>query len=305
MDEPRGERRMSRDAKRRQAAARRRSEDQRRRKKAKRTRQPEPQVHYVPAKPLDRRRLLVRLVATFAVVVALVMGVSIFFKVRSIQVTGNSLYSAERIIEASGIETGANLLSFGKDRAAWRIKDNLEYVNAVQIGIKFPDVVIIYVTEDLVTYSVKDEDGQWWLMNADGKILEQVTADKARESTQILGITACAPQANQPLQVTPQTQQVEGETSVTAQDKLSAVRKILRYLEDNGITGEVTTVDVTQLYAIELWYGEQYQVLFGGPTQLNYKVQFMAQVVEKLADYQTGVIDLTLEEEKTATFTPW
>lgn len=305
MDEPRGERRMSRDAKRRQAAARRRSEDQRRRKKAKRTRQPEPQVHYVPAKPLDRRRLLVRLVATFAVVVALVMGVSIFFKVRSIQVTGNSLYSAERIIEASGIETGANLLSFGKDRAAWRIKDNLEYVNAVQIGIKFPDVVIIYVTEDLVTYSVKDEDGQWWLMNADGKILEQVTADKARESTQILGITACAPQANQPLQVTPQTQQVEGETSVTAQDKLSAVREILRYLEDNGITGEVTTVDVTQLYAIELWYGEQYQVLFGGPTQLNYKVQFMAQVVEKLADYQTGVIDLTLEEEKTATFTPW
>ena len=304
MDEPRGERRMSRDAKRRQAAARRRSEDQRRRKKAKRTRQPEPQVHYVPAKPLDRRRLLVRLVATFAVVVALVMGVSIFFKVRSIQVTGNSLYSAERIIEASGIETGANLLSFGKDRAAWRIKDNLEYVNAVQIGIKFPDVVIIYVTEDLVTYSVKDEDGQWWLMNADGKILEQVTADKARESTQILGITACAPQANQPLQVTPQTQQVEAETSVTAQDKLSAVREILRYLEDNGITGEVTTVDVTQLYAIELWYGEQYQVLFGGPTQLNYKVQFMAQVVEKLADYQTGVIDLTLEEEKTATFTP-
>ena len=64
-------------------------------------------------------------------------------------------------------------------------------------------------------------------------------------------------------------------------------------------------MDVSELYDIQLWYGQQYQVLLGGPTELPYKIQYMTQAVEKLADYQSGVLDLTFQEEKTARFIPW
>lgn len=304
MDEPRQEKTNRREMKKKAAAAdaRRRSQQKRRRKAV---RQPGTQVNYTPAKPLDRRMLLIKLVAVAAVVAALAMGVSIFFKVRSIQVTGNTLYSADQIAEASGIEMGENLLAFGKARAAGEIKSELPYVDTVQIGIKFPDVVIIDVTEIQVTYALRDVDGQWWLMDSEGRILEQATAAEAENTTQILGIAVQNPTVNEKLEVAPETQTEEGETVVSSQEKLDAVLEILSALEANGCLGQVTKVDVTQLYAMELWYGEQYQVLFGGPTELTYKVRYLTKVVEQLADYQTGVIDLTLEEEKTASFTPW
>ena len=52
----------------------------------------------------------VRLIIMLAVVAAIVFGVAIFFKVTTIEVQGNTLYSAEDVIAASGIEPGDNLL---------------------------------------------------------------------------------------------------------------------------------------------------------------------------------------------------
>ncbi len=43
--------------------------------------------------------------------------------------------------------------------------------------------------------------------------------------------------------------------------------------------GDVTTVDVSSLYDIQLWYGKQYQILLGGATELTYKIRYMTQAV--------------------------
>ena len=55
----------------------------------------------------------------------------------------------------------------------------------------------------------------------------------------------------------------------------------------------------------QLWYGQKYQILLGGPTELTYKIRYMTQAVATLADYQSGVLDLSLEQDRKAIFTPW
>ena len=57
-----------------------------------------------------------------AVVAAIVFGVAIFFKVTTIEVQGNTLYSAEDVIAASGIEPGDNLLLVNKATTAGNIR---------------------------------------------------------------------------------------------------------------------------------------------------------------------------------------
>lgn len=63
-----------------------------------------------PYKPKFTRNVN-RPLTFFLVIVALVFIMSVFFKVSRIEVKGNSIYTTDEVIKASGIETGDNLFS--------------------------------------------------------------------------------------------------------------------------------------------------------------------------------------------------
>ena len=75
-----------------------------------------------------------KLVIMLALVAAVVFGVAVFFKVSRVEVQGNSLYSAEQVVQASGIETGDNLLTLNKATVAGNIITQLPYVEKVSVG---------------------------------------------------------------------------------------------------------------------------------------------------------------------------
>ena len=96
-----------------------------------RRKKPGPEVVYVPPKPFNRNRLLLSLAITLAVVLALTFSISLFFSVEVITVSGAEKYDAWTVKEASGIQYGDSLLSFGKAKAVGKIKMALPYVNTV------------------------------------------------------------------------------------------------------------------------------------------------------------------------------
>lgn len=293
--------------------------ERRKQEKVKKRRQ---EARRTPPKTLPRRRLMWKLLTTAAVVLALALGVTIFFKVQNVNITGNEKYTAEAIFEASGIEKGENLLTFGKPRAAGRILAELPYVSQVQIGIKLPNTVNIDIVELEVTYSIRAADGAWWLMDFAGKLLEPVEDGEAAKHTQVLGVRAGNPvigqcfapadasetgQSGEETDATAEQTQNTEDTALTASasERAAAALQILAALEETDHMGEVTVVDVSSLYDIQLWYGQQYQVRLGGPVDLGYKVRYMTEAVSRLEDYQSGVLDLTFQEDRTARFTPW
>ena len=291
-----------------QAAARsRKPQAQTRQRRTQPERRPTPDVVYTPAKPFNRNRLLLRLATVAAVVLALVFGISIFFKVENITVSGAEKYSAWTVKEASGIEIGDNLLTFGKAKAYGKIMAKLPYVKKVHIGIKLPDTVNIEITEQDVVYAIKDSTDAWWLMTSGGKLVEQADSAKAGERTQILGVALDSPVVGQqaaawewqpdPTGETGQTQPV----AVKGSDRLSAALSILQYLEDCGIIGQAASVDVSDLGDLELWYGQQYQVKLGDTSQLNYKIRCMNEAINGengLKDYDSGVLDISFTIKK-------
>lgn len=284
------------------------------RQKASRPR-PTPDVVYTPAKPFNRNRLLLRLATVVAVVLALVFGISIFFKVENITVSGAEKYSAWTVKEASGIEIGDNLLTFGKAKAYGKIVAKLPYVERVHIGIKLPDTVNIEIKELDVVYSIRDSADSWWLMTSGGKLVEQVDSAKAGERTKILGVTLDSPvvghqavaQEQQP-DPTEQTGQLQPGT-VRGSDRLNAALSILQYLEDCGIIGQAASVDVADLGNLELWYGQQYQVKLGDTSQLNYKIRCMNEAINGengLQDYDSGILDISFTIKKDQiVYEPW
>ncbi|MDD5864228.1 MAG: FtsQ-type POTRA domain-containing protein [Firmicutes bacterium] len=268
-------------------------------RKKKRASAPTPAVIYTQPLPFNRDRLIVQLLTVTAVVLAIVMGLSVFFKVETITVTGADTYSPWAVREASGISEGDNLLTFSKIRAASQIMANLPYVKGVRIGIKLPDTVNIMIEEESVVYAIKSGDGQWWLMDSNGRVVEQGNNAKAAACTQVLGVTLDNPVPNEQgiaTEITPTETNELGEVipvTTTGAQRLTAALQILRALEDNDIVGDAASVDVTSAEDIILWYGTRYQVNLGDSTRLDYKVACMNDAILQMSDYQSGVLDIS------------
>ena len=259
-----------------------------------------PEIIYEPAKPLTRRRLLIQLATAAAVVLALVFGLSIFFKVDTITVSGADKYSAWTVTEASGIRKGDSLLSFGEAAACGRIRTQLPYVKSVRIGIKLPDTVNIEIEESSMTYAIEAEDDTYWLMTAEGKIIEQIPRNTEQKLTRIEGVQLAAPVGEQAeaavgeaLEDLPENEALAG----LAAKRLEILLELLQNLEKNEILGQVDSINVEKPEDLRLHYEGRYDVRLGSAEQLAKKVKSMRLAIDQMSRYQTGTLDIS--------FTTW
>ena len=264
-------------------------------------------VVYMPPKPFMRNRLLLRLATVAAIVLALVLAMSVFFRVEHIQVSGMEQYTAWDISQASGIKQGDSLFSLGLPGAAARIKE-LNYVKDVRIGIRLPNMVIIDITEVRVTYAVRAQDNQWWLLDSSGRVVEKSEHDEPDNCTKILGVRLQNPKVGEQavaLEVANPGVDEEGNpipVTVTEAHRLTVALNIADYLEaePDPYLGVVASIDVNNLGDIQFWYRQQYQVKLGDENQLSGKVQLVKAAIDKLSNesHNSGVLDASLKGDK-------
>ncbi len=254
-----------------------------------------PEVVYTQPKPFQRRRFILHLLTVFAVVLAIFMGISVFFKVETVMVSGAEQYSAESILEASGLEKGDSLLFFGEGMTAGRILEELPYIRQVYFDIKLPGTVTIIVEEIQVVYAIREADGNWWLMSADGKLTEEIDLAKANEYTKILGVEITEPQVGQTAKAAESAPDPNASVPAAekAADRLEAALTVVRQLEENEILGKVASVDVSDLVQLELWYGKQYQVKLGTKDHMDHKIAAFRQTLLDSKTPAEGIMDLT------------
>lgn len=262
-------------------------------------------VVYLPPKPFQRKRLALQLAVIAAVVLAFVFGISVFFKVdvEKTTVSGCDKYSASDILAASGIQDGEYLLTFNRAQVAGRIIAKMPYVQSVRIGIKLPDTVNIDIVEVKVPYAIQASDDSLWLISAGGKVIEKLEGGAQSGYTQILGVKLDMPTSGSEAVALEDAQTELDEEGnpipvvTTNAMRLQTALQIVTELERNGILGLASSIDVSELGSIQLWYGQQYQVKLGDDSRLDYKISCMKSTIAKMNDYESGVLDIS--------FTTW
>lgn len=259
--------------------------------------QPTPDVVYVQPTPFNKYRFLLQLATVVAVVLALLFGMSIFFKVKTVTVVGNEKYTAWDIRQASGIQDGENLLTISEPKISSKIRAALPYVDYIRIGIKLPDTVKIEIVELDVVYAAEATDGSWWLIRSDGEVIEKTNSGDAGQHTKILGIQLENPkQGEKAMAAQPSQTDENGETlpvTQLASEQLNVAISIAQFLEGSGVIGEAASIDVSNPNGLELWYGERYQVMLGDAMELGYKIRSMKSAIDQMGDYQSGILDVS------------
>jgi len=247
-------------------------------------------------KPKAQRRsgFLIRILTMVAVALAVTCCMTLFFQVEEIVVRGNHLYTQKEIADASGIGTGDNMVSIPKAKSASLIRSTLPFVSKVHIERILPGTVEITVTESDVTFAVRAQNQEWYLVNEEGTILEQISPIYAPDYPNIKGVTLSRTE----------TGTFMGSDT---QGKIVAV-SLMKLLSQYGLARETKVIDVSETHNILLEYGTMYDVQLGGSENLDYKIEYLAAVLLRLesdGNTKDGVIDLSFTEENTARFDPY
>lgn len=215
---------------------------------------------------------------------AVVVACVVFFRVNTIEVTGNVRYTTEEVIAASGIHPGDNLMVMAKSRIASSIRTQLPYVEAVSIQRVLPDGVTIRVTERVAAASVDSAEGRW-LISSQGKLLEPAGGGQVME---ISGLTALAPYAGGMIQV------AEEDEST-----LRYVLELLGELESRGMLSRCTALDCSAVTYMMLSY-DIYRLKLPRGVDYSYYIQLAQSALDsgRIPEGKGGVLDLTVTEGK-------
>ena len=277
-----------------------------------------------------RRRfgLLFKLLCGAALVAAATLGATVFFQVETIAVVGNSRYTAQEVIDASGVQIGDNLFQMNKNQISQRILQQLPYVGEVSPQRGLPSTLTIQVTEISAAAQVEvyqddsaqaepaAEDGsgdsgegdssqtegeelptladQPWLISASGKLLE--AAPEGSGALSVTGLTVLAPQAGTMLAV-PQEQQ----------SRLATLKELLSALEAAGELDQVSSIDLTHSTWVGMRYRENFDARLPLGEDMAHSLAVLSAAVEDTLQTRgpqaAGTMDLT-QEMADAIFTP-
>lgn len=235
---------------------------------------------------------LLRPLSFILAAVAVVAALTLFFKVQTIEVTGTSRYRADDIIDASGVEIGDNLVLLDRYRISQRIYTSLPYVTDVRPKPKFPNTLEIEVVETRAAAAIQGGGG-FWLLSADGKILESVDSTAAADYLRIEGVWAVEPAVSSTLALP--------EESPLSVDRLRSLLGAL--LEQEALT-RTDTIDCTNPREMVLEYDGRFRVEIFYDADFDFKVSCMVSAADKLEPNQTGTLRMTMSDDYEVRFIP-
>lgn len=167
----------------------RRNEPRRRKDNGKKKKQSKPRTKNktkmanTPATKQEQQKKLVRKILSIAVtviiaiIVVAVLCLTVFFKIDTINISGNSKYTKEQITSSLTITKDKNLFLVDRDNAAAKLKEALPYIHDVEISRKLPSTLNVKITETKVPYAIKNSDKTYTLLDSDLKVLEANVAN--------------------------------------------------------------------------------------------------------------------------------
>jgi len=232
------------------------------------------------------KALLLLLLAAVTTIVA----VSVFFRISTIKVVGNSKYTAEEVIAASGLEIGGNLFSIKDTSVAISLRKELPYVDKVKLVRNLPDSVTIEIEESYPLASLKTDDTVY-IVNKSGKIIDETDETGALGTIELKGIEPIQPRVGEKIAL--------GDAGAA---QLGFLIETLTAIMSAGIEEDITYLDAGKTNSLVFDYKGRFTVKMDGNENAVAKVSLLVDAVSQLEPSDRGDIDISSENE--ARFVP-
>ena len=235
------------------------------------------------ARKMRKRRITLLVCGLSALSVILVIVViAVFFKVKTVEVTGNVKYKAQDIIEASGIEKGDGILSAGGLQVENKLKKSFPAIEEVRIKKQIPSGIVIDVKEsEEVMFAAFGE--HYYSFDKDLRVVESYDSI---EMPELLGMKR--------IYISDITKCITGSKLETAvKDIPEMVTVLYENLVKNDLFGDVGEIDFRDKFDIRFTIDVKYTIVFGNILECETKLEILDGILKKVGDEYIGTIDLS------------
>ncbi len=246
------------------------------------------ELRSINKKKMSRRRklkkhILTILLAVVVMCVGLILVFSLFFKINTITISGDKVYSDKMVVDKSGIEMGENLFKINEEKLSEKLSKDLPYVKSVTIERKLPDTIIINVEAAKEVAAITTKKG-FVLLDETGKVLDK-NASILKENVAVIN--------NVKLK-----EYIEGEKVVfTDEKKTEALIKLFEAIKNVDIQ-LLTEIDLKNINDIKIKYDDRITFAVGSLTNIETKLARGVAALEKeneINAYSEGTLDLKTE----------
>lgn len=240
-------------------------------------------------KSVKRRKqaaFLFKMLLVIMIVTVSFLTTTMFFKIETIEVLGDTRYDKDEIMSLLYIEPGDNLLFVEKISMKNRILNTYPYLSSVDIDRDFPDRLVVTVEETVAVYNIITSHGNF-LANEDGKILEQNT-DMSLVIIHGFDLS-----------------EMEIGDNFLSDGSVQALnfKTIMESLEKYNMLDSFSMLNFTYNTAISGTCNGIYTVNFGDTSDIDKKIRLLETILEQLGDEGlAGVIDVS--DASTGRFIP-
>lgn len=224
------------------------------------------------------------------IAVSIVLSLTVFFKIDTINITGSGVYSSEEVLSNCDISYGDNLFMIKKDVCKERLTRNLPYIYDVKITRKLPATVQLEITDAKVQYVIDNENETFILLDDNFKVLDNASAVGAESAVLITNSVVTSAEKGVPISF-------EDEAVSDCLSKLSQAIKTTQMTQATSIS----STDVNNNYII---YDGRITFALGSCDDIENKIYKGLAACEKLDESSPGVKGImTIGTDKQIYFT--
>lgn len=221
------------------------------------------------------------MLAIVAVIIFAILSVTVLFNCEEIVVEGESKYTDEEIIEASGLKGDENLVKLSLLGIDKSILNELVSLDSAVVSKVFPNKIKITVTpaEPMVNFYYA---GKNYVISHVGRVME--IERNAADCMEVIGYQ-------------PGDNVVVGDYITAANpEQDETIQTISSAIDLVGIT-EITELDITDMLSIGLVYDDRIEINLGSMLQLEEKLTIVKELAENyIADTEKVTLDVSNPE---------
>lgn len=231
-----------------------------------------------------RKKIFRRIGLLFSVLlmslIVVVGCMALFLKIEYINVTGNTLYSSEDIINESGISVGMNLYAINKKTSEASIMSSYPYVGDVTIRRTLPSTVTLRITEEPPKYYTEIY-GEYFVLSTAFRVLERSEDLEYIRSKNLL-----------PIMLPDVKTAIVGEkVGFKSEVSLGYLEEFLKAVEACEVSKRLTSIDVSSKYNIYVTLEDRFRIYLGTSSDAETKLVFAEMIINTFDADKSGEVD--------------
>ena len=243
----------------------------------------------------NRRRKNRKRLAFFAVlmsvfgIAALILSLTVFFNIKKIEISGDSIYTDAQIVSASTLYIEKNMFTINKFNIISSMEKILPYIEKVSITRSLPGTVNIHV-KPAQEASYIATGGGYVILSTQNKVLQN-TKEKP-QLPELLGSGIIGNTVGEP---------AEFESAFTE----GIYNEILEVLPLIEAECKITFIDISKTFKLTFQINNNIYVNFGNNEALNSKINMLNYILsQRNISENYGIVDLANTQSTKGTFTP-